>query len=677
MTLSGELSVKNLVPQSGGLLRFPLTEIPATLDPAMVSSASEYAIDLQIFEGLLQLDQNNNVIAGIASSWSSPNAVDWTFNLRNDVYFHNGRQVKAGDFVYSWNRAKNAGGFYTYLFDDISSFSAPNDFTFIVTLTNPSATFPVRITMPIFAAIPSEASGTIGTNPVGTGAFKFVSWISGKVTLARSPNYYGSPAYLDTIEFKFYANTDAQWTDFQASNLDLTSIPVSQWNAVKTDPNIITGNVMITSAVGFDFSVYPDVRVRKAFQRAINRTTILSLSDVWPYEPLQIANGLVSPGKNTYDNSSIVIPYDPAGALSLLASAGWTDTNADNILDNGAGTNLSAVLLDSTFPGNHAIAMSIANDLSNIGGTGVGVDVSMTTSQYLATISRWGWMSDYPAPDNDLGVLQSGGILASRLNYSSATFDNYYSTALVTLSETTRNTNFYSADAQAVLNDAAILPIYYGSMTPVMKKPYVHDLLYTGQRESQFLLKYAWLAHTFSDVLPSYWAWSFIERLYNAGITGGCTTNPPNYCPDNTVTRAEMAVFLERGSHYPVPYAAPNVAPTFNDTVGHWAEDWIEALKNDGITSGCGNGNYCPEASVTRAQMAVFLLRARYGSNYTPPNATGVFADVPVGYWADDWIEQLAAESITGGCGAGIYCPDAPVTRAQMAVFLVRTFNLP
>ncbi|PWB77181.1 MAG: hypothetical protein C3F07_02515, partial [Anaerolineales bacterium] len=56
---------------------------------------------------------------------------------------------------------------------------------------------------------------------------------------------------------------------------------------------------------------------------------------------------------------------------------------------------------------------------------------------------------------------------------------------------------------------------------------------------------------------------------------------------------------------------------------------------------------------------------------------TGVFTDVPVGYWADKWIEQLAAEGITGGCGGSNYCPDTSVTRAQMAVFLVKTFNLP
>jgi hypothetical protein len=74
--------------------------------------------------------------------------------------------------------------------------------------------------------------------------------------------------------------------------------------------------------------------------------------------------------------------------------------------------------------------------------------------------------------------------------------------------------------------------------------------------------------------------------------------------------------------------------------------------------------------------MAVFLLRAKFGAAYVPPPPTGVFNDVPVGAFADRWIEQLAAEGITSGCGGGNYCPGDPVTRAQMAVFLVRTFEL-
>jgi hypothetical protein len=76
--------------------------------------------------------------------------------------------------------------------------------------------------------------------------------------------------------------------------------------------------------------------------------------------------------------------------------------------------------------------------------------------------------------------------------------------------------------------------------------------------------------------------------------------------------------------------------------------------------------------------MAVFLLRALHGSTYTPPTATGtVFSDVPANYWAAPWIEQLSAEGITGGCGGGKFCPTTPVSRAQMAVFLVGAFNLP
>jgi hypothetical protein len=180
----------------------------------------------------------------------------------------------------------------------------------------------------------------------------------------------------------------------------------------------------------------------------------------------------------------------------------------------------------------------------------------------------------------------------------------------------------------------------------------------------------------FNDVDPAtHFAFFFIEALERSGVTGGCGND--NYCPDDSVTRAQMAVFLERGmrgSGYSPP---PATGTVFADVpVNGFAAAFIEQLFADGITGGCGNGNYCPNDSVTRAQMAVFLLRAKFGSAYVPPPPTGVFNDVPVGAFADRWIEQLAAEGITGGCGNGNYCPNDPVTRAQMAVFLVRTFGL-
>ena len=183
----------------------------------------------------------------------------------------------------------------------------------------------------------------------------------------------------------------------------------------------------------------------------------------------------------------------------------------------------------------------------------------------------------------------------------------------------------------------------------------------------------------FADVPDGYWAKDFIERLYLSDITGGCSLTPLIYCPENTVTRAQMAVLLLRGIH-----GSSYVPPSVGDSTGfadvptdHPVAAWIKQLAAEGITGGCEAGIYCPDDNVTRAQMAVFLLRSKYTSTYTPPPASGIFTDVPVDYSVAAWIEQLAAEGITGGCEAGIYCPDGNVTRAQMAVFLVRTFNLP
>jgi hypothetical protein len=142
-----------------------------------------------------------------------------------------------------------------------------------------------------------------------------------------------------------------------------------------------------------------------------------------------------------------------------------------------------------------------------------------------------------------------------------------------------------------------------------------------------------------------------------------------------------MAVFLERGIHgstYNPPPVGDNTGFVDVQTT-YWSAPWIKQLAAEVITGGCGSGSYCPEDPVTRAQMAIFLLRSEHGASYAPPavgSSTG-FGDVPPTHWAAAWIKQLVAEGITTGCGSGSYCPDAPVTRAQMAVFLVRTFNLP
>jgi hypothetical protein len=183
----------------------------------------------------------------------------------------------------------------------------------------------------------------------------------------------------------------------------------------------------------------------------------------------------------------------------------------------------------------------------------------------------------------------------------------------------------------------------------------------------------------FSDVPEEHWANDHIERLYLLHITGGCGVTPLSYCPNQNVTRAQLAVMLLR-SKYGAPYLPPEVGTEtgFADVpVAHWAAAWIKQLAAEGVTAGCGGGKFCPDKAVTRAELAVLLLRTKYGTSYTPPSATGLFTDVPVGHWAAAWVEQLVAEGVTAGCGGGKYCPNQFVTRASVAVFLVETFDLP
>lgn len=166
-----------------------------------------------------------------------------------------------------------------------------------------------------------------------------------------------------------------------------------------------------------------------------------------------------------------------------------------------------------------------------------------------------------------------------------------------------------------------------------------------------------------------------VESVFRAGITAGCGGGL--YCRDDAVRRDQMAVFLLKAEHGS-SYVPPGCTGVFADVPcpGTFT-NWIEQLHVEGITGGCGDGIYCPSSAVRRDQMAVFLLKSEHGAAYVPPACAGVFPDVLCPSTFADWIEQLHAEGITAGCGGGLYCPDSTSTRAQMAVFLTKTFQLP
>jgi hypothetical protein len=169
----------------------------------------------------------------------------------------------------------------------------------------------------------------------------------------------------------------------------------------------------------------------------------------------------------------------------------------------------------------------------------------------------------------------------------------------------------------------------------------------------------------------------FVNTLSRDGVTAGCGNG--NFCPDDPVTRAQMAVFLLISDEGPAYVPPPCSAPTFSDVpCSSGFARWIDELAARDVTSGCAPGLYCPGGSVTREQMAVFVLRTHDGPSYVPPPCTGtpIFNDVPCSSPFSPWIQELYNRGVVTGCGSGNFCPTATVSRAQMAVFLVGTFAL-
>jgi hypothetical protein len=229
---------------------------------------------------------------------------------------------------------------------------------------------------------------------------------------------------------------------------------------------------------------------------------------------------------------------------------------------------------------------------------------------------------------------------------------------------------FGGAPATAI---TVVGPMQITASTPTLSAGVAYDVAVVNTDGTNGTLVKGFVAD-FLDVPAANQFYTFVTTLVSNAITAG--VGGGLYGVGNDTLRQQMAVFLLKGKHG-LCYTPPPCAGTFPDVpCPSTFANWIEALAAEGITGGCGGGNYCPQSPVRRDQMAVFLLKAEHGSTYTPPACAGTFADVACPSPFADWIEQLAFEQITGGCGNGNYCPLSNNTRGQMAVFITKTFKL-
>jgi hypothetical protein len=188
---------------------------------------------------------------------------------------------------------------------------------------------------------------------------------------------------------------------------------------------------------------------------------------------------------------------------------------------------------------------------------------------------------------------------------------------------------------------------------------------------------------SFSDVPFSHWAFEYIEALYRAEYTSGCATDPPRYCPDAPMNRAEAAVLILRGirgSEFAPPSPA---AAIFDDLpLDSWATPWATVLYDEGYTTGCGSDPlvFCPWRPLSRAEATVLFVKMLQGPDVIPPDPQSqIFADVPVEEWFAKWVSAASSAGLIRACQdlpEPRFCPEEALTRDVAAFMLARAKNL-
>jgi uncharacterized protein YktA (UPF0223 family) len=177
-------------------------------------------------------------------------------------------------------------------------------------------------------------------------------------------------------------------------------------------------------------------------------------------------------------------------------------------------------------------------------------------------------------------------------------------------------------------------------------------------------------AISFSDIPPGFWAEEYIQALYCEGITSGYADG--TYRPSQNVQRSQMAAFIIR-AEYGEDFSY-SLTPHFTDVLsGHWAFKYVQKMYDEGITTGYPDGTYRPSQNVTRGQMAAFIIKALFGDSFTY-TLTPYFSDVPDSHGFFKYIQKMYDEGITTGYADGTYRPSQNVSRAQMATFIAKAF---
>jgi len=420
--------------QKGGTMKFRLGDV-AFIDPINLQESEGTQVGSVVFDSLTAFDPlTSELLPAAAESWeANDDASVWTFKLVQGAKFHNGREVTAEDFKYSWERICNPdnGSEIAYHLEPIKGYQAMqdktatelegvkviDDYTLEVTLEYGFGDFEYVVGHPAFAPVPKEEVEkdveAFGLMPIGNGPFKMVEpWVADQyIKVEKFADYYGDEPNIDAIDFTIISDGDTAWLEFQAGNLDFTDIPTGQIDSSVAEwgesPDGYTMNPGEQVVLGAESSIYyylinntiapfkDNVKLRQALSMAIDRQEICDKV----YEGVRVpATGMVPPGIAGYvEDQWPEATYDVEGAKALLAEAGFP---------NGEG--LPPITIDYNTGSNHdQPALLIQEDWKAIG-----INAELRGTEWAAyldkldakdyQIGRLGWIADYPIMDNFL-----------------------------------------------------------------------------------------------------------------------------------------------------------------------------------------------------------------------------------------------------------------------------------
>ncbi len=329
--------------QGGGTsLNYYFTYDPRSLDPALSTDVPTGEVVALLFDNLTQFDADAELKPGLATRWETdPAGRVYTFHLRQDASFHDGRSIKAPQVRASMLRALapgSTGGRAWPLYPiqgareyaagktkEVGGIEVKDDSTLVLTLEEPLNLFPKLLAMPVAAIVPTPTPPDFDQHPVGSGPWKFVSWShDDAIVLAKNEKYWGGSPKADTLRIRIIPEPLTQAAEFEAGQLSVVEVPVGEtrrWEEshgtdLQRRPALRDLYVAINTTRG----PLKDVRVRRALNHAIDVTTLLST--VLANRGIRAA-GSLPPGIAGYDSSRAPYRYDPAEAKRLLAEAGY------------------------------------------------------------------------------------------------------------------------------------------------------------------------------------------------------------------------------------------------------------------------------------------------------------------------------------------------------------------